>query len=300
MRYCPKGVLAGLVALPLLGGALSAAEPVVINPKSAFPEGPVVVGDLLYYVQYGDSKVMTWDGKENQVFWEEAGCGPSAIVPYGQSFLVTCYDAGTLVVLSRDGKTESTFDKDKSGQGLLGPNDATADGKGGLFVTASGPWESAPIVGKIYHLDAAGGLTALADDLHYPNGIALSPDGRLLYVVESEAGRVVTFAVDESSGLSDRRSFVVIRQVDPASGVTAYPDGLKIGPDGNIYIGQYSLGRIVVVTPDGSFVEAIDVPSPAAPNLAFGKEGQIVYIMAVDDVNSAPYWGKVYSLARSP
>ncbi|MEO1192048.1 MAG: SMP-30/gluconolactonase/LRE family protein [Pseudomonadota bacterium] len=292
MRLWPKTLLAGLVALPLA----ALAEPVVINPKSAFPEGPVVVGDLLYYTQYGDGKVMTWDGKANQVFWEQADCGPSAIVTYGEGFLVTCYDAGSLVLVSKAGETTKTITEDATGDSLLGPNDATADGAGGLYVTASGPWESAPIVGKIYHLDSGGTLTAVADDLHYPNGIARSGD--LLYVVESEAGRVVTFAIAADASLSDRRSFVVVRQVDPVSGVDVYPDGLKLGPDGNLYIAQYSLGRIVVVDKQGSFVSAIDVPSPAAPNLAFSADGKTVYVMAVDDVNNAPYWGKVYSLAR--
>ncbi len=297
MRRRFLSILTSVVLLPLTAAA---QDLTVINPKSAFPEGPVVVGDLLYYVQYGDSKVMTWDGKENQVFWEQEGCGPSAIVVYGEGFLVTCYDSGSLATLTKDGKTAGSIDKDSAGDGLLGPNDATSDGKGGLYVTASGPWESAPIVGKVYHLDAAGSLAPVANDLHYANGIALSPDGTLLYVVESEAGRVITFAVGADGSLSDRRSFVVIRRVDPASGVDAYPDGMKIGPDGKIYIGQYSLGRIVVVDTAGAFVEAYDVPSPAAPNLAFSKDGKTIYVMAVDEVNEAPYWGKVYALTPTP
>ncbi len=294
----PKRLLAMMTSLALLplAAAAWAQEPLVINPKSAFPEGPVVVDGTLYYVQYGDSKVMTWDGKENALFWEQEGCGPSAIVVYGEGFLVTCYDSGTLVTLTKDGKTATTIDKDSEGKGLLGPNDATSDGKGGLYVSASGPWESAPIVGKIYRLDAEGGLVAVADDMHYPNGVALSPDSKLLYVAESEAGRVITFAVQGDGSLSDRRSFAVIRNVDPASGVDAYPDGLKIGPAGNLYIGQYSLGRIVVVDPSGAFVEAHDVPSPAAPNLAFSADGDSIFVMAVDEVSEAPYWGKVYEL----
>lgn len=291
-------LLAAALAAGLAAAATAAAaqDPSVINPKAAFPEGPLVQDGLLYYAQYGDGKVMTWDGTENRVFWEQPDCGPSAVAPYGEGFLVTCYDAGSYVLLGGDGKTLRTLDKDSAGESLLGPNDAAPDGKGGLYVTASGPWESAPVVGKIYHLDAGGTLTPVADDLHYANGVALSPDGSLLYVAESEAGRVVTFAVGADGGLSDRRVFVVVRRVDPASGVDAYPDGLKIGPEGKLYIGQYSMGRIVVVTPEGAFVEAYDVPAPAAPNLAFAPDGKSLYVMAVDEVNEAPYWGKVYEL----
>ena len=60
----------------------------------------------------------------------------------------------------------------------MGPNDATSDGNGGAYLTASGPWESGPIVGKVYHLAASGALTPVADDLHYANGIQLSADGK--------------------------------------------------------------------------------------------------------------------------
>ena len=43
-------------------------------------------------------------------------------------------------------------------------------------------------------------------------------------------------------------------------------------------------------------VKTIDVPSPAAPNLNFGPDEAVIYIMAVDDQNNAPYWGKVYEV----
>ena len=63
-----------------------------------------------------------------------------------------------------------------------------------------------------------------------------------------------------------------------------------------LYIGQYGKGRIVVVSPDRKLVKTIDLPSPAAPSLSFGPDETVVYIMAVDDLNNAPYWGKVYEV----
>lgn len=285
-----------LAAFAVLATAASATEPKVINEKAAFPEGPAFIDGKLHYVEYGGNTILVWDGSATTKLWEQAGCGPSAVLPLGDDLAVTCYDNGTIARVSKDGKTVAAYDKDSAGNPLQGPNDLTADGKGGVWFTASGPWESAPIVGKVYHLAADGTVTEAANDLHYANGIALSADGKRLYVNESEAGRVISFAVGDDGTLSDRRLFVRVAAVDEASGAGAYPDGLKLGPDGNFYIGQYSKGRIVAVSPDGAFVKAIDVPSATAPNLAFSPDGKTIYVMSVDDTANAPYWGKVYEL----
>jgi len=118
-----------------------------------------------------------------------------------------------------------------------------------------------------------GSIRSVADDLHYANGLVVSADGRRLLVAETYAGRVVSFAIGEDGSLSDRRHFLRLFSVDPTSGPDASPDGLKLGPDGNFYIGQYPNGRIIVADAEGKFVRAIDVPSAAAPNLAFSPDG---------------------------
>jgi len=284
------------LVLALSVGLAAAGEVSVINDKAAFPEGPAIVDGKLLYVEYGGNTILSWDGKANTKLWEQAGCGPSAVLPLGDDLAVTCYDNGTIARVGKDGKTVATYDKASDGSTLLGPNDLTADGKGGVFFTASGPWEAGPIVGKVYHLAPDGTIRVLADDLHYANGIALSADGKRLMVNESEAGRVISFAVADDFTLSDRRLFVRVGVADEASGIGAYPDGVKLGPDGNYYIGQYSKGRIVVVDGEGKFVKAIDVPSPTAPNLAFAADGKSIYVMSVDDTANAPYWGKVYQV----
>jgi gluconolactonase len=289
-------ILAAAAFLAVATLAAQADSVTVINEKSAFPEGPVFVDGKLLYVEYGGNTIQSWDGKASTKLWELAGCGPSAVAPLGDDLIVTCYDNGTMARVSKAGKTVATYDKATNGSILQGPNDVTSDGKGGVFFTASGPWEAGPIVGKVFHLSADGTITEAANDLHYANGITLSADGKRLMVNESEAGRVISFAVADDFTLSDRRLFVRVGVVDEASGIGAYPDGIKLGPDGNYYIGQYSKGRIVVVDGEGKFVRAIDVPSPTAPNLAFAPDGKSIYVMSVDDTSAAPYWGKVYQV----
>jgi gluconolactonase len=290
-----RSTLAFLCAT-MLSAPLWAGEVKVINGDAAFPEGPFWADGKLCYAEYGGNRVSVWDGAANQALWTEDGCGPSAVMPFADGMLVTCYDNGTFVQIGADGQTERVWDKDSTGAPLVGPNDETADGRGGAYLTASGPWESGPIVGKVYHLSPEGELTPVADDLHYANGIQLSADGKLLYVNESEAGRVITFAVQEDGTLADRRLFVRLTALEEP--VDAYPDGIKLGPDGNLYIGQYNVGRILVVTTDGKLVRKLEVPSPAAPNLTFSPDGSTVYVMAVDDTQNAPYEGKVYAITN--
>ena len=286
-------ILPALLALAA-GTAALADDVTVINPRALFPEGPVMSGGKLLYVEYAGHTVLSWDGKTNTQLWKQDGCGPSAVVPMGKNFGVTCYDSAQIVVISPEGKTLHTYDQDTSGGKLQGPNDGTPDGESGAWFTLSGPWESGPIVGRVVHLGADGELRPAADDLHYANGIVIGKDGRL-YVCESEAGRVISFAIGSDGTLSDRRLFMRLYALGEAP--DSYPDGIKLGPNGNFYIGEYSSGTILEVAADGTLKNKYTVPSPASPNLTFSDDGKTMYVTAIDNKNGAPYEGKVYALA---
>ncbi len=287
-------ILGALLATAVTAAA--AGEATVIDPSARFPEGPVWHDGGLLYVEYAGHTVRKWDGNAVSELWRSEGCGPAAVAPFGAGLLVTCYVAGTMVVIGADGKTERTIDQDEAGDSFVGPNDIAPDGKGGAYFTASGPWESAPIVGKIYHIDPGGQVRALANDLHYANGLVLSADGKTLYANESEASRVIRFAVAEDGTLSDRRLFVRLNELIPDAPPGAYPDGLKRDAAGNLYIGQYSAGQILVVSPEGKLLRTIEVPSAAAPNLAFSPGEDMIYVAAVDDLSAAPWPGKIYAV----
>jgi gluconolactonase len=149
-------------------------------------------------------------------------------------------------------------------------------------------------VGTVRYLDTAGRLRLVADDLHFANGIALAPDGRSLFAVESEAARVIQFDVATDGSLSGRRLFVRMTALGEA--FDAFPDGIKLGPDGNYYIGLLSSGRIVVVDGAGRFMRKIEVPAAAAPNLTFSPDGKIIYVAAIDAPHTPPYRGRVLAI----
>lgn len=292
MMRLNAATLAMALALPV-----TAMAQTVIDPEAHFPEGPFVRDGRLAYVEYAGNVANTWDGTKLAQLWSEEGCGPSAIAPFGLGWIVTCYDAGTVVMVTRAGETAATFARDSRGAAMLGPNDIAPDGRGGIWFTASGPWESAPIVGKVYHF-TPGEIAPrpVAEDLHYANGLSLSPaDGRL-YVAESEAGRIISFATEADGGLHDRRLFARLFLLDEASGASAYPDGIEWGPDGNLWVGQYSSGRILAITPDAKLARVLEVPATTAPNLAFSADGKTIYVMTVDQTDATPYAGRVLAM----
>jgi gluconolactonase len=287
----------GIAVVAFLIGASPAlaADIEVIDPDAKFPEGPFVEDGILYYAQYGAGEIDTWDGKTRSVLWSQEGSGANAVQRFGDGFIIAGYDNGTIVLTDAGGKTRTVIERDNERAALQGPNDIALDGKGGAYVTLSGPWETDPIVGKVVHVTADGKATVMAKDIHYANGLVLSADGKTLYVNESEANRVIQFAVGDDGSLSDRRLF--LRLYTLGEPPDAYPDGIKLGPDGNLYIGEYSAGRILVVDPaTKTLVKKIDVPSAAAPNLAFSADGKTMYVTAVDDTSGPPYPGKVYAI----
>src|SRR5262245_28639071 len=111
--------------LALTATAAMADDVSVINPRALFPEGPVMSNGKLLYVEYAGHTVLSWDGKTNTQLWKQDGCGPSAVVPMGKNFGVTCYDSAQIVIISPEGKTLYTYDQDTSGAKLQGPNDGT-------------------------------------------------------------------------------------------------------------------------------------------------------------------------------
>jgi gluconolactonase len=290
------------VALPFAADADSVQ---VLNGDVHFPEGPVWYRGKLYYVEYGRNTVTTWDGKQNTIFWSQKGCGPSAVITTAQGeFLTTCYDNGTIGRISADGKTLPPYTHDKVGNPFVGPNDFAPDAHGGMYFTASGHPGSA-IDGKVFYIAADGTISQKASDVESANGVAVSKDGRILYVVETDGHRLVQFNIGPGDALSQRRLFVNLDDLTH-NVVHIYPDGVKIDSTGRIYIGQNPhdahaslAGTIFVVNTDGQLLRTLTLPSPGVPNLTFSPDEKTVYVTALDQLDKPPNHGKIYSIPNN-
>ena len=283
----------------LLLGLLS-----VLNQDAHFPEGPIWHDGKLFYVEYDRNTVTVWDGKSNRVFATQKGCGPSAVIrtPRGE-FLTTCYDSGTIGRLSADGKPLPAWDHDNQGRKFVGPNDFALDHDGGIYFTCSGePGKGGH--SNVFYIAADGTISLAAPDMHNANGIALSLDGKTLYVIETDENRLLRFAVERAGKLSGRQLFLNLDELTHHVG-HIYPDGVKIDSHGLLYIGQNPkepkaplAGTIFVVNSDGKLLRTLKLPSPGVPNLTFSPDEKTVYVTAIDQLDEPPYHGKVYAVAN--
>ena len=164
-----------LIALMLLPGLARAQQ----AWSGYYPEGPVWIGQTLYWAEMGGDRVMSWAGGEPEVAWTRQGCGPTALARFrDDGFAVLCHYEGAVAVLDRDMRVLQMVRATANGLKLRNPNDVSADGQGGVWFTDPGPFtKSAGAVGAVYHLSAGGKLTRHAEGLFYGNGIHVDRQG---------------------------------------------------------------------------------------------------------------------------
>lgn len=296
--------VAYLLVLWLALPAGHAAHIAVLNDDVHFAEGPVWHDGKLYYVEYDRNTVTMWDGKSNRIFATLKGCGPSAVIVSARGeFLVTCYDSGTIGRLGADGKALPAYDHDRDGHRFTGPNDFAPDRLGGIYFSDSGHPGKA-VDGKVFYLAADGTITLAAADLNAANGLAVSLDGKTLYVIETEENHLLRFRIGPARHLSDRTVFLNLDELTGHVG-HIYPDGVKIDSRGQLYIGQNPrdphaplAGTIFVVNAEGRLLRSIGLPSPGVPNMTFSPDERTLYVTALDQLDKSPYRGKLYAVSN--
>src|SRR5262249_46480539 len=136
---------------PAAASGPSAAPEILVDGVS-YPEGPALVGKDLYFVEYGQHRVVRWREGASAVFWQGAGDGPAGLLPFQRGFLVAAYARGGIVALDASGGVAARIDRAADGSALDGPNDFCLTPDGGIYVTCSGKFEvGAPVAGRILY-----------------------------------------------------------------------------------------------------------------------------------------------------
>jgi gluconolactonase len=152
------------------------------------------------------------------------------------------------------------------------PNDLAIAPDGTIF--ASDPnWKAG--TGRVWRVDLDGQITIAADGQGTSNGIEVSPDGKTLYVNESDQRNIWRFSIRPDKTLADRQ---LIRKFDDHGF-----DGMRCDVDGNLYISRYGTGTVIKMTPKGEVLREINVLGKRPSNLCFGgPDGRSVYVTEVE------------------
>jgi sugar lactone lactonase YvrE len=160
------------------------------------------------------------------------------------------------VVLRYDGETVTTIaDLSKAVPAPLG--DMVVDHAGRAYI-GSQAFEG----GIVVRLDPDNSVTVVAENLDFPNGMVITPDGRSLIVAESMGRRLTAFGVAEDGVLTDRRVF--------ADGLDGPPDGIALDADGGVWTAMTLAHQFERVTAGGAVTDRIDVGERAAVACALG------------------------------
>lgn len=261
-----------------------------------FPEGPVAMADgsiVLVEIEAkrisqvaadgGVAALATTAGAPNGLARGPAGrfyiCNnggfswheqPGMLRPTGQA---ADYDGGRIEVLDPSSGELTTLYDHCDGRPLCGPNDIVFDRDGGFWFSDLGKVRARDRDhGGVYWAAADGSRVVEAA---YPvpggaNGIGLSPDGRVLYVAETETGRLWAWDV-EGPGKLRKTAWP-----SPHGGrlLCQFPgfrrlDSIAIAASGNILVATLVSGEVTTVSPAGEIVHVETMPDPMPTNICF-------------------------------
>jgi gluconolactonase len=265
-----------------------------------FPEGPIAMADgsvVLVEIERATLSRVDQQGRIEIVAHMGGGPNGAAIGPDGKCYLCNNggfrwhYDAdGAMRPAGRadnysggriervdlsSGNIELLY-RECDGEPLKGPNDIVFDGKQGFWFTDLGKVYGRQMDrGAVYYARTDGSLIREAVfPMTTPNGVGLSPDGKILYVAETETSRLWSFRIT-GEGELDKLPWPSPHGGKLVAGLPGYQrfDSMAIEKDGNICVATLMRGGVTVISPDGEVVEFHEAPEYYCTNLAFGGAG---------------------------
>ncbi|MBA2240971.1 MAG: SMP-30/gluconolactonase/LRE family protein [Solirubrobacterales bacterium] len=191
-------------------------------------------------------------------------------------------------------------------------NDLVVDAGGAAYVGSFGfdlmAGES-PRETVLIRVEPDGSSRVVADELRFPNGTLITPDGSTLIVAETIASRLTAFAIAADGSLSDRRVFSQVEPTPPLEesiGALGFaPDGCSLDDEGHIWAADAIGRRCCRVVEGGGIVEQIPAPDGLGIFACAlgGVDGRDLLLCAAPDFFEsarAPVTEAVLLLARAP
>lgn len=266
----------------------------IVASDLQFPEGPVATSDgTLYVCEIRGGRISCVAPDGTRTVLANMGGGPNGLAFGPDGALYACNNGGGEY---REGQLSSIGPARSYAGGyiqrvdpatgefrtlythcdehrLSSPNDIVFDSHGGFYFTDSGKRHSrTKDHGGLYYAQADGSrIVEIAYQLGLPNGIGLSPDGKVLYVADTMTSRLIAFDLN-GPGVIKPHSVLNLRGARLVCGLPGYQwfDGLAVAESGNIAVATLITGQITVISPTGEILRSVDVGDYYVTNICFG------------------------------
>jgi gluconolactonase len=210
-------------------------------PTDSFLEGPVFdAAGNLYVTDIPFGRIFRIDpGGEWELVAEWAGEPNGLKFIDERELLVTDYRNGLMAVDVRTGAVRTYLER-RNSERFKGLNDLIFDSQGNLYFTDQGQTGLHDPTGRLYRLRPTGQLEVLLANVSSPNGVALSPDERVLYLGVTRGNQVWRVPLMDDGGVAKVGAFFT--SYGPSG-----PDGLAVDETGRVVVANPGLGVVWVL-----------------------------------------------------
>jgi len=258
------GVSAIILTISAFSQDFSLIKVELLAKGYTFTEGPAWSKDgFLIFSDTPTDRLLKWEpGREPEVYRENAH-GPAGNAFDSQGRLYTCETRTRRVTRTDKKGTVEVLAERFEDKRLNAPNDVVLSRTDHVYFTdpAFGSQQDHRELDfyGVYHLPPKGPLKVVARPRGRPNGIALSPTGRILYVANSDEHNVRAYDLDKNGDPTGERVLI--------SGIDGVPDGVRVDEKGDLWV---AANGIAIYSPEGKLIHHMPVHGVPS-NLAFGE-----------------------------
>ena len=256
-------------------------KPTRLADGLAFPEGPRWHDEELWFSDMHDGRVLRLDGDGALHEIVRVPARPSGLgwLPDGRLLVVSMLDRR---VLLWDGAALSEH-ANLHALARFHTNDMVVDARGGAYVGNFGfdlDAKETPRATELLRVSADGAVSVAADELMFPNGCVITPDGKTLIVGETFAARLSAFSIDGDGALHNRRVFAALTG-------GAVPDGICLDAEGAVWVASPTTNEFLRVHEGGEVSARVESDQPAIACMLGGDDGRTLFLLTAATTNPA-------------
>jgi lactonase len=261
------------------------AEPwLELTDQKLFLEGVVFdrAGDLLFVDMFSGRVLKVAPDKAITTIVDKNAIAPTGLAVHkdGRLFLagVGNMSSGSVVAFEPDGAGRADIVPPSAG---YLPDDLVFDTAGGFYFADLRGTSTQP-AGGVYYASSDGRISPILPNLAAANGVALSPDGKTLWVTEYARNVLHRVTLAGATTVAPLGTAIAYHFTGPS------PDGLRVDADGNVYAAMFHQGRVLVFNRNGLPIGQILIPGRddgrflLTTSMAFKPGTNEIYLVATD------------------